>query len=90
MPEGKAARGGGAPPARRENTVSDPGNAERGELEIVSEEVAWKSDNARLWTSTVRLPGKERKTAAQFRLGPGEGHVDGRERRRRGGSWGRR
>ena len=34
MPEGKATRGGGAPPARRENTVSDPGNVERGELEV--------------------------------------------------------
>ena len=77
MPEGRATRGGGAPPARRENTVSDPGSAERGELEIVSEEVAWKNKAARLWTSRVRLPGKEQKTAEQFRLGPGEGHADG-------------
>ena len=77
MPEGKATRGSGAPPARRENTVSEPGSAERGELEIVSEEIAWKNDNARLWTARVRLPGKEQKTAEQFRLGPGEGHIDG-------------
>ena len=77
MPEGKATRGGGAPPERRENTVSDRGSAERGELEIVSEEVAWKNTAARLWTSRVRLPGNEAKTAEQFRLGPVEGHVDG-------------
>jgi ADP-ribose pyrophosphatase len=77
MAEGKATRGGGAPPARRENTVSDPGSAERGELEIVSEQVAWENKVARLWSSSVRLPGKEKKTADQFRLGPGEGHVDG-------------
>ena len=77
MPEGKATRGGGAPPARRENTVSDPGSAERGELEIASEDVAWQNESARLWSSRVRLPGKEQKTAEQFRLGPGEGHVDG-------------
>ncbi len=77
MPEGKATRGGGAPPARRENTVSEPGSAERGELEIVSEEVAWKNENARLWSARVRLPGKKQQTAEQFRLGPGEGHVDG-------------
>ena len=77
MAEGKATRGGGAPPVRRENAVSDPGSAERGELEIVSEEVAWENKAARLWTSRVRLPGKEATTAEQFRLGPGEGHVDG-------------
>ena len=77
MAEGQATRGGGAPPARRENTVSDPGSAERGELEIVREEVAWENKAARLWTSRVRLPGKDAKTAEQFRLGPGKGHVDG-------------
>lgn len=77
MADGKATRGGGAPPARRENTVSDPGSAERGELEIVSETIAWENKAVRLWTSTVRLPGKERKTAEQFRVGPGAGHVDG-------------
>ena len=70
-------RGGGAPPARRENTISEPGNAERGELQIVSERVAWENKAGRLWTSEVRLPGKEQKTAEQFRLGPGEGSVDG-------------
>ena len=70
-------RGGGAPPARRENTISDPGNAERGELEIVSEDVAWQNKAARLWTSKVKLPGRENKTAEQFRLGPGEGKTDG-------------
>ncbi|MFL5560053.1 MAG: hypothetical protein ACJ79K_01130, partial [Gemmatimonadaceae bacterium] len=77
MAEGKATRGGGAPPARRENTVSEPGSAERGELEIVSERVEWKNKAARLWTSEVLLPGKEKKTADQFRLGPGEGSIDG-------------
>lgn len=77
MAEGRATRGGGAPPARRENTVSEPGNAERGELQIVSERVEWKTDSARLWTSEVRLPGREARTAQQFRFGPGEGHVDG-------------
>ena len=77
MPEGRSTRGTGAPPARRENTVSDPGSAERGELEIVTEDVAWENKAARLWSSKVRLPGKEQKTAEQFRLGPGKGHVDG-------------
>ena len=70
-------RGGGAPPARRENTISEPGNAERGELEIASERVAWENKAARLWIADVRLPGREKKTAEQFRLGPGAGHVDG-------------
>ena len=70
-------RGGGAPPARRENTISEPGNAERGELEIVSEKVAWENKAARLWSAEVRLPGREKKTAGQFRVGPGEGHTDG-------------
>jgi ADP-ribose pyrophosphatase len=77
MAEGKASRGGGAPPARRENTVNDPGSAERGELEIISERVEWQNKAARLWTSEVRLPGAGRKTAEQFRFGPGEGHTDG-------------
>jgi ADP-ribose pyrophosphatase len=75
--EGKALRGGGAPPARRENTVSEPGSAERGELEIVSEHVEWENKAARLWIAKVRLPGREQKTAEQFRFGPGEGNVDG-------------
>ena len=75
--EGRALRGSGAPPARRENTISEPGNADRGELQIVEERIAWKNKAARLWTSEVRLPGSARKTAEQFRLGPGEGHADG-------------
>ncbi len=77
MADGKAIRGGGAPPVRRENTVSDPGNAERGELQIVREGVAWETDAARLWTAEVRLPGREAKSAQQYRFGPGEGHLDG-------------
>ena len=77
MADGKATRGGGAPPARRENTVSDPGNAERGELQIVSEGVAWETDAARLWTSEVRLPGREAKSTRHYRFGPGEGHING-------------
>ena len=76
MPEGKATRGGGAPPVRRENTASEPGSSDRGELEIVSETIAWENNSARLWTSTVRLPG-DGKTAEQFRVGPGDGHTDG-------------
>ena len=70
-------RGGGAPPSRRENTISEPGNAERGELQIITERVAWENETARLWRAEVRLPGGEQTTAEQFRLGPGEGHVDG-------------
>lgn len=46
-------------------------------MEIVHEQVGWKTKAARLWTAEVRLPGRERKTAEQFRLGPGEGKTDG-------------
>lgn len=77
MADGRALRGGGAPPARRENTISDPGSAERGELEIVREQVGWENKAARIWTSEVRPPGRDKKTAEEFRLGPGEGKIDG-------------
>ena len=43
----------------------------------MSEAVAWTTDAARLWTSEVRLPGRDAKSAQQYRFGPGEGHVDG-------------
>ena len=77
MADGRALRGGGAPPARRENTISDPGNAERGELQIVSERIAWENKAGRLWTSEVQLPGAMAKFAEQFRFGPGAGRADG-------------
>ena len=77
MPEGRAIRGGGAPPVRRENAASEPGDAGRGELQILEEHVQWENESARLLLSTVRLPGREGKTKEQFRLTPGATHDDG-------------
>lgn len=77
MPEGRAIRGGGAPPVRREHTIVEPGDAGRGELEILEEHVRWENPAARLLLSTVRLPGKGGKTKEQFRLAPAATHDDG-------------
>lgn len=62
---------------RRENAAIEPGDAGRGELELIEERVHWENEAARLLLATVRLPGKERETKEQFRIAPAEAHDDG-------------
>jgi ADP-ribose pyrophosphatase len=77
MPEGRALKGGGAPPVRREGSAVEPGDAGRGELQILSERVHWENEAARLLLAAVKLPGREGKTKEHFRLAPGASHDDG-------------
>ncbi|HEX2781658.1 MAG TPA: NUDIX hydrolase [Gemmatimonadaceae bacterium] len=77
MAEGRAIKGGGAPPVRRENSIIEPGDAGRGELQLLEERVQWENDAARLLLAEVRLPGREGKTKEQFRLAPAAQHDDG-------------
>ncbi|NUQ93986.1 MAG: NUDIX hydrolase, partial [Gemmatimonadaceae bacterium] len=66
-----------APPVRRENVASEPGDAGRGELQILEEHVHWENEAARLLLAKVRLPGKAGETKEQFRVTPGATHEDG-------------
>ena len=77
MPDGRALKGGGAPPVRRESTPIEPGDASRGELQVLGERVHWENEAARLLLAEVKLPGREGKTKEQFRLAPGASHEDG-------------
>lgn len=62
---------------RRENVASEPGDAGRGELQILEEHVHWENEAARLLLAKVRLPGKAGETKEQFRVTPGATHEDG-------------
>ncbi|MDB4908537.1 MAG: ADP-ribose pyrophosphatase [Gemmatimonadetes bacterium] len=58
----------------------EPGDTERGEIELIEERVLWENDNAQLRMATVRLPahdGHESKKSEQFRLTPARGHAPG-------------
>src|SRR3954447_23479177 len=50
----------------RENTRIWPGDASRGEIEIISEEIVWSNEVARLFNDRVRFPGRK-----------GQAHVEG-------------
>lgn len=60
----------------RENERIFPGDATRGEIEIVEEAVVWANDQARLFVDRVRFPDGNGE-GTQFRLGPSESHGDG-------------
>lgn len=59
-----------------ENRRIFPGDAGRGEIQIVQERLVWANDTARLWVDRVRFPDGNGE-GDQFRLGPSEQHGDG-------------
>jgi 8-oxo-dGTP pyrophosphatase MutT (NUDIX family) len=61
---------------RVENTCIDPGDAKKGEIEIVSEETVWENDTARLLVARVHLPNSN-EFKEHFRLAHAEGKTDG-------------
>ena len=61
---------------RVENTCIDPGDAKKGEIEILSEETVWENESARLLVARVALP-KSDKFKEHFRLAHAEGKADG-------------
>jgi len=63
----------------RENVRTTPGNAELGEIEIVSEHLVFEADTARLFHDEVRFPEHEGHHARnrQIRLRRGRTHDDG-------------
>src|SRR5215212_5064522 len=63
-----------------ENTRISPGDAAKGEIEVLGERVEWENDVARLLVARVRFPateGGEPVEREQFRLGHGAGKDDG-------------
>ena len=63
-------------PRRAENTCTEPGDAKKGEIEILSEETVWENETARLLVARVKLP-KSDEFKEQFRLAHAEGISDG-------------
>jgi ADP-ribose pyrophosphatase len=69
----------GKAPARSkhvENSCIDPGDAKKGEIQILSEETVWENESARLLVARVRLPGSD-EFKEQFRLAHAAGKSDG-------------
>lgn len=61
---------------REENSCIDPGDAKKGEIEILSEETVWENESARLLVARVKLP-KSNEFKEHFRLAHAEGKSDG-------------
>lgn len=64
------------PPSRVENTCIDPGDAKKGEIQILSEETVWENETARLLVARVQLPRSD-EFKEHFRLAHAEGKSDG-------------
>ena len=67
-------------PLVEENRRIWPGDANRGEIEILSEEVVWSNEVARLFNDRVRFPGRragEHREGTHFRLDHAESKDDG-------------
>ena len=64
------------PSQRVENSCIDPGDAKKGEIQIVSEETVWENDSARLLVARVQLL-KSNEFKEHFRLAHAEGTSDG-------------
>lgn len=63
-------------PRRSENTCIEPGDAKKGEIEILAEETVWENETARLLVARVKLP-KSDDFKEHFRLAHPEGISDG-------------
>ena len=65
-----------APGKRVENHCIDPGDAKKGEIEILNEETVWENDTARLLVARVKLPRSD-DFKEHFRLAHAVGKSDG-------------
>jgi ADP-ribose pyrophosphatase len=65
-----------APRQRAENSCIDPGDANKGEIQILSEETVWENESARLLVARVKLP-KSNEFKEHFRLAHAQGTSDG-------------
>ena len=63
-------------PKRTENTCIEPGDAAKGEIEILSEETIWENESARLLLARVALPNST-EYKEHFRLAHAHGKGDG-------------
>ena len=63
-------------PRRSENTCIEPGDAKKGEIEILSEETVWENETARLLVARVKIPRSD-DFKEHFRLAHAEGISDG-------------
>src|SRR5688500_5290777 len=64
----------------RENRRRHPGDATRGEIEILDESVAWSNESVRVLTARVRYPspkGERAPEGDQMRVAPAETKTDG-------------
>ena len=64
----------------RENRRRTPGDATRGEIEVLDESVAWSNDSVRVLTARVRYPSRKGESAPegdQMRVAPAESKTDG-------------
>lgn len=64
----------------RENRRRNPGDATRGEIEVLDESVAWSNESVRLLTARVRFPARNGGAARegdQVRVAPAEDKSDG-------------
>ena len=67
-------------PAREENRRTEPGRADRGEIELLDERVVWRNGVVRLLNARVRFPATadgRHPEGEHFRLAPDEERVDG-------------